>query len=89
MISIAHSTGQQASFAAASSCDPELSAPPGSSQRRRDEWIGVCAAHLHELRPHDDQRALDLIATEMWFEVGSFDPAIAAEMECEAWPPEH
>ena len=54
-----------------------------------EQWISLCTARLLELRPHHDRRALGLIASEMWVDVGSFDAVIAAELECEAWPPEH
>lgn len=86
MISIAFSTGYQSS---ASARDVGLSAAAETRLAGRDEWIGLCAARLRVLRPHHDRTALDLIATDMWADVGSFDAVMAAELECEAWPPEH
>lgn len=60
-----------------------------STPAGREQWVASCAARLLELRPHHDRLALGSIASEMWGDVGAFDPVIAAELECEAWPPEH
>lgn len=87
MTSIARLTGHHGPIASAR--DDGLSAGAGSTQQGRDEWIVRCGSRLRGLRPHHDQSALQLVATEMWVDVGMFDPVIAAELECEAWPPEH
>ena len=50
----------------------------------RDAWIASCALRLRELLPDaDPARALDL-AKDLWTDVTTFDPMIAAEMEYES-----
>jgi len=48
------------------------------------EWVAQCTQRLRELRPEQDQRRLAALVDEMWCDVGSFDPVIAAEMEHES-----
>ena len=50
----------------------------------KEQWITVCAGRLHELRPHAAMPACAALAQEMWAEVASFDPYLAAEMEHES-----
>ena len=69
--------------------DTRLDRTAESTPAGREQWVASCAARLLELRPHHDRLALASIASEMWSDVGAFDPVIAAELECEAWPPEH
>ena len=75
--------------ASASARDTRPDRAVDSRQGVRAHWVGMCKARLRELRPHQDPLALSLIASEMWRDVGVFDAVIAAELECEAWPPEH
>lgn len=50
----------------------------------RDAWIAGCALRLRELLPDaDPARMLDL-AKDLWTDVSTFDPMIAAEMEYES-----
>ena len=51
----------------------------------RNEWVRTCAARLGELRPEHDWTLINSLAKSMWADVGAFDPAIAAELEHEAW----
>ena len=51
----------------------------------RKEWVRTCAARLGELRPEHDWTLINSLAKSMWADVGAFDPAIAAELEHEAW----
>ena len=50
----------------------------------RADWVAQCAQRLRELRPEQDPQRLAALVAEMWDEVGSFDPVIAAEMEHES-----
>jgi hypothetical protein len=52
---------------------------------QRGVWIAECAARLSELRPADERAALLSVAADLWSEVSSFDPVLAAEMEHESW----
>ena len=52
----------------------------------RIRWIGACAARLTALRPGLGSANAHEAARQMWPEVGHFDPAMAAELEHEAWP---
>lgn len=57
---------------------------PDAVNLTRDAWIARCAMRLNELLPATDPiRLLDL-ATDLWTDVSTFDPAIAAEMEYES-----
>ena len=50
----------------------------------KDAWIAKCALRLRELLPDaDPARMLDL-AEDLWTDVSTFDPTIAAEMEYES-----
>ncbi len=73
----------------ATDLDAKFSVTRRSAQAMRSRWIATCAARIRSLRPEHEKAALDLLAAEMWMEVGAFDPCIAAEMECESWPSEH
>jgi hypothetical protein len=73
----------------ASSADaPGTIGSPGADDRR--VWIDRCADRLAALAagpvavPEEGFEHWRELATEMWEEVGSFDPFIAAEMESEA-----
>jgi hypothetical protein len=50
----------------------------------RGQWIALCAQRLASLRPTMAGRPSLELAQQLWEEVGSFDPVIAAEMEHEA-----
>ena len=50
----------------------------------KSAWIASCALRLRELLPDaDPARMLDL-ANDLWTDVSTFDPMIAAEMEYES-----
>lgn len=51
----------------------------------RSDWIGLCAIRLGQLRPDQSVECVAFVATDLWADVASFDPVIAAEMEYEAW----
>lgn len=51
----------------------------------RGQWIERCAQRFASLRPTLAGRPSLELAQQMWEEVGSFDPVIAAEMEYEAF----
>jgi hypothetical protein len=51
----------------------------------RADWIWICAAQLSRLRPDQDVESIVFVAKDLWTDVASFDPVIAAEMEYEAW----
>ena len=51
----------------------------------REDWIAMCIARLVEVGHDGDAAALVLLATDLWSEVGRFDPTIAAEIEHESW----
>lgn len=53
---------------------------------QRDEWVRICAARLARLRPGSDPAFVVSVARDMWADVASFDPLIAAEIEHESWP---
>ena len=53
----------------------------------RAHWIVLCAQRLADLRPYLGAQSCASLAQEMWLDVGSFDPAIAAEMEHETSSP--
>ena len=50
----------------------------------RDRWLTAFVARMSELRPSEDEDSLQALAAELWEDVGSHDPDIAAEMEHEA-----
>jgi hypothetical protein len=51
----------------------------------RTDWIWICATRLGELRPEQSVECVAFVARDLWADVATFDPAIAAEMEYEAW----
>jgi hypothetical protein len=51
----------------------------------RADWVWICAARLSQLRPDQDVESIVFVAKDLWTDVASFDPVIAAEMEYEAW----
>lgn len=51
----------------------------------REDWIDICAERLVQVGHDGDAAALVLLATDLWSDVGRFDPNIAAEMEHESW----
>lgn len=51
----------------------------------REHWVRQCSTRLAQLRPRHDREVLDTLAQDMWSDVASFDPEIAAEMEHESW----
>ena len=50
----------------------------------RDAWITKCALRLHELFPATDPAQMLDLAKDLWTDVSTFDPVIAAEMEYES-----
>lgn len=58
---------------------------PGRTPFRREKWIATCEERLRELRPDHNRDSIASVAHDLWNDVSSFDPAIAAEMEHEAW----
>ena len=58
---------------------------PGRTPFRREQWIATCEERLRELRPDNSREAIASVAQDLWADVSSFDPVIAAEMEHEAW----
>ena len=65
---------------------PGARAPAAGYRMQRDEWVRICAARLARLRPGSDPAFVASVARDMWTDVASFDPSIAAEMEHESWP---
>ena len=70
-----------------------LPTPPGvllSDQRSasptcaRDQWIAACSQRLSALRPRVPTSECLSLALELWKDVGTYDPVIAAEMEYES-----
>ena len=51
----------------------------------RESWIEICATRLGEVGHDGDNSVLALLATDLWADVGLFDPTIAAEIEHESW----
>lgn len=54
-------------------------------QFSRESWIEICATRLGEVGHDGDDSELVLLATDLWADVGPFDPRIAAEIEHESW----
>lgn len=66
---------------------PSARAPAAAGYpMQRDEWVQICAARLARLRPGSDPAFVVSVARDMWADVASFDPLIAAEIEHESWP---
>ena len=61
---------------------PEESAHLASCTR--DAWIAKCALRLQELLPDSDPVQMLDLAKDLWTDVSTFDPMIAAEMEYES-----
>ena len=57
----------------------------GSPCLSRTDWIWICATRLGQLRPDQSVECVAFVARDLWADVASFDPLIAAEMEYEAW----
>jgi len=51
----------------------------------RTDWVWICATRLGQLRPDQSVECVAFVARDLWADVASFDPLIAAEMEYEAW----
>jgi len=51
----------------------------------RADWIDQCLRRLRELRPDEDPLFLANMVDEIWHDVPSFHPELAAEMEHECW----
>lgn len=47
-------------------------------------WIELCATRLGELDRGGDASSSVLLASDLWADVGLFDPVIAAEIEHES-----
>lgn len=87
MLVLRHSTPRSRPVTPEGRCVPNDASNRGPLQRER--WLNICATRLRQLRPHDDPIRLDAMALELWFDVATFDPAIAAEMEHESWQSGH
>ena len=55
-----------------------------SASLTRDAWIARCALRLQELLPDSDPVQMLDLAKDLWTDVSTFDPMIAAEMEYES-----
>lgn len=53
----------------------------------REAWTATCASRLCELLPDADPAQMLELAKDLWTDVSTFDPMIAAEMEYESREP--
>lgn len=64
--------------------DPDAGhALPSMKRLPREVWLACYIARLSELRPGEDQHRIASSARDLWPDLASFDPVIAAEMEYE------
>ena len=59
--------------------------PTGAQAMTRTAWIAHCTRRLRQLRPDESPSTLATVVEEMWLDVSSFDPTLAAEIEHECW----
>lgn len=57
----------------------------GAKTYKREQWVMICAGRLSQLRPDHHRAFIASVAEDLWGDVSSFDPMIAAELEHESW----